>query len=66
MEKKRKEQLPKTKLQAKTQSESSFEYAISPHENLYQDHELVKSESEFNASVVCWIKVKIWNSFICK
>lgn len=32
--------------------------------NLYQDHELVKSE--FNASVVCWIKVKIWNFFICK
>lgn len=30
--KKKKEQLPKTKLQAKMQSESSFEYAISPYE----------------------------------
>lgn len=64
MEKKKPNQnhLPNAKLQAKMQSESSFEYAISPYENLYQYHELVKSE--FNASVVCCIKV--WNSFICK
>lgn len=32
--------------------------------NLYQDHELVKSD--LNAPVVCRIKVKIWRSFIGK
>lgn len=61
---KKNEQLPKTKLQAKMQSESPFEYTIPPSKNLYQDHELVKSE--FNASAVRRIGVKIWNSFICK